>query len=327
MVTFTVTYRSSSGEKRECSIEAADRNDCFTKCKAKGIAVVSMKVESGKLRAGGSETRHGGSKHSTLNRKLSAVAVVLLAIGVGFWLWNGKDIKENDKTPAVKKANVSKPKVTKRPVEKPADPGTNEVVRTIVKRELTTQEKLDRLEQSLTNAYKAAAAKKIRFMPSKRRQNRIFTEISDLQIQRLLSIEPGRLALGAPNYDRFVENFRKSLNTPIVINEDDSEETKMMKEAVIETRKDLERRMNAGEDIAQVMKDTEAELQRMASYRLNLEFEMRKARHDGDFSSDDLKDYVQAANTMLKENGLPELKFPEMWYQNAKLRQMKGNEK
>ena len=327
-----MTYRRANGSMVNETVEAADRAGCFAQMKARGIAPTNVK-EDGQVRQAGrssgrnqAKTMGGGS--APRGRALPWVMcafVLILAGGVLWWLGRDSPQPTQNEVPIPKKssslAKEVKPAKAPKPVEQV--PVAEPVVPPL-KRELTTKEKLERLEISLTNAYKAAEARKIRFIPSKRRQNRIFTEIADLQVERLLSIEPGRIFLGTVNYDRFEENFKKALETPITVEPDDSEKVRAMKEAVIETRKDLKRRMDAGEDIGKVMRETEDELHRLASYRFNLETELRKARGDGSFSGEDLKDYVEAANSILRQNGLPELKFPEIWYQNAKLRQMQG---
>ncbi len=231
-------------------------------------------------------------------------------------------------TPTTEPAKVIKPRKVPKPAPK-AKPGVKqmpkkpqEVMQPVV---APANPPLSRHEQSLTNAYRLAAEGKIRFIPNRRRETRIFTETSDLQIERLLSIQPGQLVLVTLNYDRFEENFRKSLKTPIVVKPTDSEEVKAMKEAVQEVRDDFERRMNAGEDIAAIMRETDKELRRLSQYRFNLETEIRKARSNPDLTEENMRDYVEAANKMLSDNGLPELKYPEMWFRNRRLHQQKEN--
>ena len=34
---------------------------------------------------------------------------------------------------------------------------------------------------------------------------------------------------------------------------------------------------------------------------------------DGKFNADDMQDYVDAANTMLKDNGMKPMKYPQFW--------------
>lgn len=139
----------------------------------------------------------------------------------------------------------------------------------------------------------------------------IFDHPAERQIERLLSIEPGKIFVGNGNYGpKFVESFRQSLVQPTLVTKDDDDETKAMKRLVNEVKADLRERMDAGEDITKIMKDTEQELRALAAYRENLKSELAALRFDESVSEADYADYVASANKLLKDRGMKGLSAP-----------------
>jgi len=94
-MTFTVTYRGADGAMREERVEAANRAECFTQCRARGIVPLSVKegARSGKSVAspkGGHKpsVRNGQDARSVSRRNAIFVfSVVLAALVVGGVLW------------------------------------------------------------------------------------------------------------------------------------------------------------------------------------------------------------------------------------------------
>jgi len=133
-----------------------------------------------------------------------------------------------------------------------------------------------------------------------------FPNYSDVAIAELLTMESGESMIGDSKdyYRRFDKVFAKSLETPIEIAEDDSDEVKDLKQSVIEVRNDLKARMDAGEDIREVMRQTRDQMRELSLYRKELEDQVVRLASEGDgFTQKDLDDLVGAANTMLKDRG------------------------
>lgn len=139
----------------------------------------------------------------------------------------------------------------------------------------------------------------------------IFDHPAERQIERLLSIEPGKIFVGNGSYGpKFVESFRQSLVQPTLVTEDDDDKTKAMKRLVNEVKADLRERMDAGEDITKIMKDTEQELRALAAYRENIKSELAALRFDDSVSEAEYADYVASANKLLKDRGMKGLSAP-----------------
>ena len=137
----------------------------------------------------------------------------------------------------------------------------------------------------------------------------IFRHRSEREIERLLTLEPGQPMFGMRRYDaRFEEDFLKSMEEPIVIRADDSEEDKALKQLMIDAKIEIMDRIRNGEKLGDILKETREELQRLAQYKRNLRKELLTLAKEGHAEEEDLDDFIKAANQMLEANGIDPLK-------------------
>ena len=151
----------------------------------------------------------------------------------------------------------------------------------------------------------------------------VFKNAGDLKIAGLLTTEPGEMLIGDNEemfYRDFKKDFLKSLETPIVIEKDDSPEVVALKKAVHETRMELKKRLDNGEDIAQIMIDTRKELRELGAYREELKKMVEDYRNKEATSSQDLQDMVNATNKMLEERGAKKITMQEFYYKQIDLK-------
>lgn len=145
------------------------------------------------------------------------------------------------------------------------------------------------------------------------RMSRLFKRGCDKKIAGLLEVEPGDTLVGTVMYGRdFRQDFLDSLNDPFVYDKDEPKEDRALKAAVWETKKELKKRMDAGEDIVKILKDTREELQRLAAFKTDIRRLVDEQLHNAECSDSDFKLCVQAANEMLAKEGLPPMKNPSM---------------
>lgn len=138
----------------------------------------------------------------------------------------------------------------------------------------------------------------------------IFDHFCENEIACLLSLNPGDTIVGDPPYrGRLIDDFINSLKHPIIVKDDDSEHDKALKRAVIATKIDLKEAMDRGENIETILLEARAECRRLAEYKRFLQLEVRQKVKDGELSSEDFRDYVDAANLMLEEKGIAPLKL------------------
>lgn len=144
------------------------------------------------------------------------------------------------------------------------------------------------------------------------RRPKIFRHAAEEHISWLLEMKVGEPVVGDYAYgDAFRRSFRESLDERVEILDTDDARTRELKTAVQETKEELRRRMESGEDVAEVMNDAMDEFRRLARYRQELQSQLREIRADGErYSDQDVEDFTRAANEMLRREGLPPLAMP-----------------
>ena len=344
---FTVTYRGKDGALHDEVVEAADRAGCVAECRKHGISPTKI-AEGGKgkvrykrgiSRANGHDVRSPSQRVGRPFPQWLTAALIVVAIAGGAWWWlghgDGKPKEPVQQQEPKKQQRPQKPQLTEKPptkiVEQKVEPQpTNatppkEVLEPGMRRYVQWKRP--------DNWDKLTRAQKTRIQPVGRvikpigwGERQLFKRPSDKRIERLLRIQPGQLVLGTLKYDdRFVKDFLESLKTPIEITEEDSEHDKAIKEAVKAAREDLKAAYDRGEDIAEIMTQTEKQMHELAAYKLNLSKAIIDFRRSGEHSDQDVKDYINAANIMLKEHGMEPLRFGELWFRKAQLDSNEAN--
>ena len=317
-MTFTVTYRAKDGALREERVEAASRAECVAECRRRGIAPTGIRETKRRDAASPKSDRPGRGA------LVAAISVLLLSIAGGAWWWAARPEAapyqaEKPAKPKVEKPKAEKParpkpavtnaepKVAKEaPVEQPKKPLSNWDIRHLSKDETNG---LNQAEQNYWKMYHPDPPPDANQPALNKGKYRIFKNRSDNDIAFLMATEPGTPVFGSGEFFArgFTQKFLKSLETPIVINDDDSEYDRSLKQAVIDTRRELKRLHDGGEDIEKVMRDTRDEMQRLGQYRVQIEKHVKKqlsgASRKG-LTDDDVGDIIKAANTMLEERGI-----------------------
>lgn len=298
-MTFTVTYRSKDGKRITEVVEATDRSECFRIFQIRGYSVLSV-AEGGEL------IRPEATKSRLRGIVVGALVVVLAGAALVF-MQKSHDggVKPGAESSSKEPERMTSPKSHQ--VE------TNGSAVTSV--QMGDERAPASAVHSATNwiIKTKRPGKKFRVVNKNAGKKQLFHTISDVYISRVVNSQPGSLLVGTIDYKKFKDQFLASLSKPIVIDPDDSPEDIERKKAVIETRKELKERLDNGEDIGAVMREAEAESRRLFDYRRSLQKELAAAFKERKFDANDMKDYVDAANKMLTDNGMKPLKYPEMW--------------
>ena len=139
---------------------------------------------------------------------------------------------------------------------------------------------------------------------------RTFENPVDQDLAQLTTLEPGSEVVGDSSdyYENYKEQFLESCKTPVIIESDDSEEVKLLKQMVIDTRKELSDALSRGEDLTKIMRESREQLRELGLYKDELHRQIDKILEDGgELSENDIKDLRDAANLMLEERGIPPL--------------------
>lgn len=143
---------------------------------------------------------------------------------------------------------------------------------------------------------------------------KIFKHSAEEHISWMLEMKIGEPIIGDMHYgEQFVKSFKESLKEPIKILDTDDDATRDLKLAVMETKEELRRRMQNGEDVAAIMNESMDEYRRLGRYKHDLQVQLLEIQNDtGTYSDQDVQDFTEAANEMLKKEGLPPLTMPLM---------------
>ena len=348
-MTFTVTYRGADGAMREECVEAASRGECFAQCRARGIAPLSVKEGDSASRRGAGARRgetggtrsfprrgsgdnggkDGRAEGKAWKRRATAAAILILAaiVGGGAWWWMRREGGvAPDQPEGPKKTALAKEVKPAQPAEPAPNAATN-------KPPLTKEEKRAAQLKAIRDKYGDDIPPNLQpvvyflenppqreFHPAKSKAS-IFKRRCEREIASMIMAEPGTWFMRRPTFDaRFDADFRASLDEPIEIGDGDTDEQRSLKQAVIDTKAELAERMKAGESPSDAMNAFAGSMYELGQYRRTLQDELGRIKRDASFSDQDIQDFVEAANKMLKDKGAQPIRMPNMVFRHVSLK-------
>ena len=133
----------------------------------------------------------------------------------------------------------------------------------------------------------------------------VFDNPSDQVLALAIGTNPGDAMPPLPDLTGIDEDFAKSLLTPIVINEDDTDEVKALKEAVAGTRAYIAEEVKKGRSVMEVLMEHQAEMERLERSRLSAVLRMQAIY--GEQGLEAAQKYAREVNKVFAENGMPEI--------------------
>lgn len=160
----------------------------------------------------------------------------------------------------------------------------------------------------------------VAFRPGRTKAS-VFKNRSEKIIASALMAEPGAPMLQKPVYDeRFDGDFAAHALDAIEIDKDDPDDIKELKRAVIDTKKDMVERVKNGEKASDILNAHMDSLYELGKYKQQITELFGQFRNDPAHTDDDVRDFVTAANKLLKEKGAAEIAMPNLFARQAKLR-------
>ena len=324
MTNYVVTIRTKDGSLSERDYTANDRAELFQKLAADGVTAV--RVSEG---AAGKKPRKAVKKAGAPSKGrglLAAAIVVLGAGGVAWFMWPEEKKSVEVKQEPKKEIKVTPIQPTKVNTPVKADPQPEKPKR-VTKKGTPIPDRVQKDEKGVyryPNGQRWVDPNNLKIV-NHPKPRLLFKNTSENQIAVILRLDPTRMApflIGRrlPYGERFVKDFVKSLEeTPVSYDKDDTPEEAELRQAVIETKAELKAAMDRGEDIAKIMNDTQKELDRLCQYHDELKKMVKEAVNNPEFSDEDVEDYVNAANEMLKKQGLKGLTMPKLVNRQARL--------
>lgn len=155
-------------------------------------------------------------------------------------------------------------------------------------------------------------------------KTRRFEYDAEEDIAAMLEIDPGTLMYGEIPYGkRFNDSLAKSFMVPVEIKTTDDEYTVALKKQVQEIKDGFRKLLLEGGDPAGEMMKAREDLVKLGQYRNILVQELNELRKSGQYTSQDVKDFLTAANKMIEGKGLKPITMPAVVLRNLELKERK----
>ena len=295
---WNVTYRDATGHNAVQSIEASSRKELFKILSQKKITAIKIEESKDSVKVSKASKR----KHGIIYLLIGIIAIPIILYIVSY-------LPKTDTAP--QKDNVLKKKAVKtidvKPTVKPVSITTNNATPRSIKKDRPTK-----VGERVGDYIKLPSGRIHHIKGERTNTNsrvkqdwfRVFKTKTDNEIALIMTLEPGETVVGTPVYRGGFKNaFLESLNEPISVDPEDSQEIKELKKIVADARKELKAAYDRGEDIDQIMYESRNQFQDLATYRQSLESELRVALKDIN-SEKEFDDLIAAANQMLEKKGI-----------------------
>ncbi len=144
----------------------------------------------------------------------------------------------------------------------------------------------------------------------------IFEHRSDNEIASILMMKPGDTVVGTKRYDKwFTKQFLKSLETPIIVSEDDEPWKADLKRSVIQAKLELKEAYDKGEDIDAIMTESRQQLQDLSRYKQTIKQIYAQNKKECE-TQKDVEDLQEAVNKMLEQKGCAPMNFTPLTRQS-----------
>lgn len=293
---FVVDYRGPDGSRQQKEIEAADRAAVFAELKKFGISAISVRE--------GSMSKMSSSASPSLVKGLVAGLVVVIALaGVLYLVLGNRDEKPQEtkveKTKLIEEVAPAVCKTTSVQVETNVAPVTAE---TYDKGKGDDWETIQRVKKD-GGQYVDAQGKRHRVKVAKT----IFDHNTDSILCAVLCAGTQEIML--PPFDGNEDKeFLKSLETPIVIMNDDPDDVKEKKLLVRAARKEVKDMMDQGHSFQSIIQSHRADMDLQRESVSQAAAGLREYLDRGDSEGAEL--YIEAMNPVLEKMGASPLHMP-----------------
>ena len=311
-MTYTVKYRDKSGDTVELELDVPNKSAVWPELKKRSISALSVREGAAKKRA---KKPSGAKSPSPLRGVLAGLCVVAMAVGAWFFFKDGQKTDApavGNKPKRVKEIKPEKPKAARPSAStnktEVAKPNPNEKMHFGVPHsewvKLSHEEKVA-LGQA---AYDAEAAKiDSTYLERKKAHDaeiaaRPFKHTSENVISSIFSLNYGDHVLMGDFHPTLQDDFLKSLDDPIVINDDDSEEVKRQKEEMIILKPKIKQLIDQGYTLKEILDDYRNSIAKVQELEFNLRKELDEIKRTST-SVEEVRDFIEAANKMMLDAG------------------------
>lgn len=243
----------------------------------------------------------------------AALAVVIGGV-MAFWFIVGRDTSHAGKPsrPETPESQVSGRHQSSQPRI------SEEGITVIPQKAVAGDEAPSQIEKAKEEAVAAEEARIKKWKDKFAKHRSLFTNGSDQILGMIASAPPGRDMPPMPITKSIDRDFEKSLESPIVINSDDTDEVKALKQSVMDLRMEVLAIKEAeGLTVYQILTEHQDLMRENAKLRAEAQKEAREIYESGDIEG--AREYVDKMNEQLDKLGSEQIKMPGE--QNHALRQ------
>ena len=302
------------------SLEAESREAVFKELAKRGLTAIRIEQANGKAKPRKAPPKGGSKPSGAFKGAIAGLIVVIAAVGAWYFLTQKQEEvkpeakpKKTTRIETVTPAPAAPPKVEK-PKAEPVQMVTNRHGKVVQKKKPETY-----IDAAGVERYKKGNGRVPLEYPEKYLVKSVvhpnaypdFKHDSENEIANLLTIESGGMIFGDREYDkRFEQDFVQALMEPVEINEDDSEEDRLIKENVEAAKREIAERIKQGENLGDILTAEREEIRRLAQYKQQMEELFHEQVSTGEIQSEqDLDDFCKAVNTMLESKGIEPFKI------------------
>ena len=309
-MTFTVKYRAIDGKMREECIEAASRSECVAKCKAQGVAPISVKE-------GGKVFRRTDSK--VLGGKLLWIIAGVVILGGICWWFFGRQVEAPlSNVPHTAKISSSKKAKNIRPPSVVVPENKSQLAKNISKKGSTNNASrmymgspVIRVEASTNSA--GYLVERLYTADGKRHKFThypppVFKHASDSYLAMALSVPVGAEMAPLPdlsNEGGLDKAFMESLKEDIFIEDGDSERIKDLKVKVVAARETMKALLKEGYSFVEVLEDTRKNINENVELRAQMTAQYHDLLQKG--FSEDAESLRIKVNKVFAEMGIEDI--------------------
>ena len=302
MSLWRVVYRNTRGAKESQEIDAPDRSQLFKKLDSLGINAISV-----------SPVQEVSNKKKIPCAK-SIIFVCIALFTALYIIYNESDVfnveapsNPTDKQSVLKKERIISKQTPKLP---PTIQNKNEVKtpeggrmeRGVLVKSSTVITNSN--GSIIENLLLSDGRKIMKVSPPEP----VFKNPSDQLIAMALSVKPGQSMPPFPNMKGIDDDFKRSLNEPIVITDKDTDKIKELKSLVMEARAYLQKEIKNGGSVLEALLSYQKELEQISDHHLMAIQEINSIKKTEGI--DAAREFAQKINEAFRLRGIPEVSLP-----------------
>lgn len=315
-----VTYRGKSGAQEQMSLEAESREAVFKELAQRGISAIRIEQANGKAKLRKTSPKGGSKPSGVFKGAIAGLIVVIAAVGAWYFLTQKQETAQPESKPKKisKIAEVTPAKVKPTTGNTPA---TNDTPKKSTKSVLPILGKTPTGEEYVamtaktnedgvvTERYQLPDGSWKRVVQLQRKETMVFDNDFDLALSLIATTPLDQELPPMPDMGDDLEAvFKKAIESPIIIKEDDPDRVKEMKRGAQQIRLEIADLLAEGYSIKQILNEHNGLREQNIMVRREFQSELNELYRSGDIEG--AQKYLETMNKALDEKGILPLTMP-----------------